>query len=78
MEPRPNRLLTLAQLLNVSPAWLLEGQDNLEPTAKRPRLAEIQDQLNSAQQSLKELSGIVEDLTNLVDRKIEEASREAA
>lgn len=78
VKPRPNRLLTLSQLLNVSPTWLLEGADEFEPAAKEPGLADIQAQLENAKQALSELSGIVEDLTTLVGRKLEESRRDAA
>lgn len=78
VEPRPNRLLTLSQLLNVSPTWLLEGNDKLKPTIKEPGLEDIQAQLKSAKDALSELSDIVEDLTKLVGQKVEESHRDAA
>ena len=78
IEPRPNRLVTLAQMLNVSPAWLLQGSERLEPAAIEPDLASVQSQLQSAKLALQELTGIVEDLTALVSRKMAESHRDAA
>ncbi len=67
--PRPNRLVMLAQLLGVSPAWLLEGSAGFEPQEPEPSVADIQDQLAAARRAIEELSGIVDGLSELVERK---------
>ncbi|MCG8355308.1 MAG: helix-turn-helix domain-containing protein [Kiloniellales bacterium] len=77
-EPRPNRLVMLAQMLGVSPAWLLEGSDSFEPRHAEPGLADIKDQLAAAKRAIEALSGIVDDLTLMVERKTQEMSRNAA
>lgn len=77
-EPRPNRLVMLAQLLGVSPAWLLEGSAGFEPRDIEPSVADIQDQLAAARRAIEELSGIVDGLTDLVEKKTRQSRRDAA
>lgn len=78
-EPRPNRLVMLAQMLAVSPAWLLEGEAGFAPRDVEPGIAQIREQLAAAKRTIEELSEIVEGLTDLVERKSKpERERDAA
>ena len=76
-EPRPNRLVMLAQLLGVSPAWLLGGAATFEPKDMELGEEEIRDQLAAAKRTIEELSGIVDTLTLLVARKTKRSPRSA-
>lgn len=80
-EPRPNRLVMLAQLLGVSPAWMLEGSANFRPTEEPTDGAEmidIREQLKAAKRAISELSDIVDDLTQRVETTSAGARRDAA
>lgn len=77
-EPRPNRLVMLALMLGVSPAWLLQGADGFEPQLAAPGTTDIRDQLAAVRRAIGELSGIVDGLTVLVERKMRQSHHDAA
>lgn len=65
-EPRPNRLLTLAGMLSVSPTWLLTGEGTSPNTAlTRSQLAHIRESINRLRH---QAQGIANDLDTLEKR----------
>jgi len=67
-EPRANRLLMLAGVLNVSSFWLLSGGEALNPD-NRPgnaELAAVESQLERAKELINSLQAVVDDLSNRV------------
>jgi transcriptional regulator with XRE-family HTH domain len=70
-EPRANRIMNLAGVLNVSPAWLLSGHGEApEETAVSADISHLRDELkhlNDLQKTMAEaitrMSGILSDLT---------------
>ena len=75
-EPRANRLVMLAQLVGVAPAWFFEGQEDYAPDATTPGLAQIKEQLDLAKRTVEHLTNIVETLETMIDRR--EDRRDAA
>ncbi len=73
--PRTNRLVMLAQFLNVTPAWLLEGEADYAPQAARPGIAEIKERLQQARGTIEGLSNLVGDLEQLLEAALEDAAR---
>jgi transcriptional regulator with XRE-family HTH domain len=73
--PRTNRLVMLAQFLNVSPAWLLEGEADYAPRAARPGIAQIKERLEEARSTLEGLSNLVEDLEQLLQDTVQAEER---
>ncbi len=73
--PRINRLVMLAQFLNVSPAWLLEGETKYAPQTTQPSIAQIKKRLEEARGTLEGLSNLVEDLEQLLDDALEDKGR---
>ena len=73
--PRTNRLVMLAQFLNVSPAWLLEGETNYAPQTTRPSIAQIKERLEEARGTLEGLSNLVEDLEQQLEDALEDEGR---
>lgn len=73
--PRTNRLVMLAQFLNVSPAWLLEGEAEYAPRAAGPGIAQIKARLEEARGALEGLSNLVEDLEQLLEDALEDEAR---
>jgi hypothetical protein len=62
----------LAQFLNVSPAWLLEGETNYAPQTTRPSIAQIKERLDEARGTLEGLSNLVGDLEKLLEDALED------
>jgi transcriptional regulator with XRE-family HTH domain len=75
-EPRANRLVMLAQLLGVAPAWLFEGQEDYAPGVTTPALAQIKEQLDLAKLTIENLSHIVRTLETMIEQR--EGRRDAA
>ena len=75
-EPRANRLVMLAQLLGVAPAWLFEGQKDYAPDVTSPELAHIREQLELAKRTIEHLSQIVGTLETMIEER--EGRRDAA
>ena len=73
--PRTNRLVMLAQFLNVMPAWLLEGDADYAPKAATSGIAHIKERLEQARGTIEGLSHLVEDLEQLLDDALEDAAR---
>ena len=73
--PRTNRLVMLAQFLNVTPAWLLEGEADYAPQAASSGIAQIKERLEQARGTIEGLSNLVEDLEQLLEDTLEEAAR---
>lgn len=68
-EPRANRLLMLAGLLNVSPAWLIDGRLGGHPPETREQgIAELREQLDAARRLIVSLAAVVEDLDERLQR----------
>jgi transcriptional regulator with XRE-family HTH domain len=78
--PRTNRLVMLAQFLNISPAWLLEGEVGYAPQAVRPGIAQIKERLEQVHGAIQGLSNLVEDLEQLIEDALrdEEHRRDVA
>ncbi len=74
--PRANRLVMLAQLLGVAPAWLFEGEEVYAPEVAAPALAQIKEQLDQAKRAVEHLSQIVATLETMIDQR--EDQRDAA
>ena len=74
-EPRANRLLMLAGMLNVPSFWLLSGGEAIQPDSApaNPELASIQAQLDRAQELIGSLNAVIEDLSLRVRNLSEEA-----
>ncbi|MCR9256284.1 MAG: helix-turn-helix domain-containing protein [Alphaproteobacteria bacterium] len=74
-EPRANRLLMLAGMLNVPSFWLLSGGEAIRPdsTTANPELAGLQAQLDRAQELIGSLNAVIEDLSLRVRNLSEEA-----
>ena len=70
--PRTNRLVMLAQFLNVSPAWLLEGETSYAPQTTRPSIAQIKERLEEARGTLDGLSNLVGDLEQQLEDAFED------
>lgn len=67
-EPRPNRLLTLAGMLSVSPTWLLTGEGTSPNTAlTRSQLTQVRDSIERLRNQAR---SIAEELENL-DKRLE-------
>jgi transcriptional regulator with XRE-family HTH domain len=73
--PRTNRLVMLAQFLNVTPAWLLEGEADYAPQAVRPGIAQIKERLEQARGTIEGLSHLVEDLEQLLEDALQDEAR---
>ena len=73
--PRTNRLVMLAQFLNVTPAWLLEGEADYAPQAASPGIAQIKERLEQARGTIEGLSNLVEDLEQQLEDALEDAAR---
>ena len=67
--PRGNRLMMLAGLLGVSPAWLLVGEQQL-PSRSDSDWTQVKSQLANARQMLDSLASIVDSLERRVDRAL--------
>jgi transcriptional regulator with XRE-family HTH domain len=63
-EPRANRLTMLAGLLNVSPAWLLDGRigGGHSAASRDHELAGLQEQIAAARTLIASLSTVIDDL----------------
>lgn len=70
--PRINRLVMLAQFLNVSPAWLLEGETKYAPQTTDASIAQIKKRLEEARGTLEGLSNLVGDLEQLLEDALED------
>ena len=68
-EPRANRLVMLAQLVGVAPAWFFEGQELYAPDETAPDMAQIKEQLDLAKRAVEHLSHIVETLETMIDQR---------
>ncbi len=75
-EPRANRLVMLAQLVGVAPAWFFEGQEDYAPDETAPALAQIKEQLEQAKRAVENLSQIVETIETMINQR--EDRRDAA
>lgn len=75
-EPRANRLVMLAQLLGVAPAWLFEGQEAYAPDLSTPALAKVREQLDLAKRTIEHLTQIVATLETMIEQR--EGRRDAA
>ena len=75
-EPRANRLVMLAQLLGVAPAWFFEGEEDYAPEMTMPALVHIREQLELAKRTIEHLSQIVENLETMIEQR--ESRRDAA
>lgn len=75
-EPRANRLVMLAQLLGVAPAWLFEGREDYAPDLSTPALVQIRDQLDLAKRTIEHLTQIVATLETMIEQR--ERRRDAA
>ena len=75
-EPRANRLVMLAQLVGVAPAWFFEGQKDYAPELATPALVQIKEQLDLAKRTIEHLTNIVETLETMIDQR--EDQRDAA
>ena len=65
-EPRPNRLMMLAGMLNVSPTWLLMGRGE-SPSDELTR-SELERLRSSVQVVREQANGIIEELDRLDTR----------
>ena len=75
-DVRTNRLLMLAQMLDVSTLWLLEGEDRYAPEENLGEDRRIKGQLETIRRALIDLTTRIDDLSALVDNRPEE--RDAA
>jgi len=78
-EPRSNRVVMLAGVLNVSPGWLLSG-DGAAPEGGFEDVALIRGELRRLQTLHEETARTIERITNHVEtleRKLERAAEEA-
>ena len=57
--PRANRLVMLSGVLDVSLAWLLEGEDEVALSTPSPSLNELREDLERVERRLSELSTMV-------------------
>ena len=57
--PRANRLVMLAGLLDVSLAWLLEGEDDIALSTPSASLGELREDLERVERRLSELTTMV-------------------
>lgn len=61
-DPRANRLVTMAGLLNVTPTWLLEGEVHELSEQTVDPLESLRGQLQAARIKVTELADIIADL----------------
>ena len=76
-EPRPSKLVTLAGVLGVSPAWLIGGEDVHRPLqGQRPDMNVMRSQLHQAQRLIDSLTVTVATLSQQLDAMEQDTVRE--